>query len=94
MKDILYFESGNHRVTLHTEGEKWQYKAGIGKVEEELKQYGFARCHAGFLVNCSHISVIKKGSLKLQTGQVIPVSRNRQKETERKFLEYIRSVRL
>ena len=94
LKDILYFESQGHNVTLHMEKNSFVYKARIGKIEEALGRHGLIRCHVGFLVNCSWIGEVKRGMLHLRSGQEISVSRNRQKETEQKFMAYMRSVRL
>ena len=89
LKDILYFESDRHYVTLYTISDDYRYKASIGEIAKELEPHYFMRCHVGFLVNCRHISVIKRGQLYLQSGKSIPVSRSRQQEAERGFMKYI-----
>lgn len=92
--EIFYFEIRNHEVTVYAESGTWKYREKLAGIEERLRQYDFVRCHAGFLVNCRHIALVSKGEIRLRQGSVIPVSRNRQKETERKFMEYMRGMRL
>lgn len=94
LNEILYFENRNHNVLIYTDTEVWNHRESIGRIAEQLEDCFFVRCHVGFLVNCRHIALIESGRLKLRAGQVIPVSRKRQKETERRFMEYMRSVRL
>lgn len=91
ISDILYFESSSHNITLYTQENVWRYKGRIGAISDELEKYHFVRCHVGFLVNCRHISLVQTGNLVLDSGQRIPVSRQRQKETGLKFMEYMRS---
>lgn len=91
---IIYFESRNHDVAVSTESGTWKYREKIGNIEKKLEGYQFIRCHHGFLVNCRHVALIGRGMLHLQNSHVIPISRSRQKETEKKYMEYMRSVRL
>lgn len=91
---IIYFESRNHDVAVSTESGTWKYREKIGNIEKKLEGYQFIRCHHEFLVNCRHVALIGRGMLHLQNSHVIPISRSRQKETEKKYMEYMRSVRL
>ena len=91
---IVYFESRNHDVVVNTESSVWKYREKIGNIEKNLEGYQFIRCHHGFLVNCRHVALISRGLLHLQNSRIIPISRSRQKETEKKYMEYMRSVRL
>lgn len=91
---IIYFESRNHDVAVSTESGTWKYREKIGNIEKKLEGYQFIRCHHGFSVNCRHVALIGRGMLHLQNSHVIPISRSRQKETEKKYMEYMRSVRL
>ncbi len=94
VKEILYFESRDHDLTVYSQQGTWKYRERIAGVEERLQHYGFVRCHASFLVNCRHIALVNKGEIRLRQEQTVPVSRNRQKETEKKFMEYMRRIRL
>lgn len=49
-------------------------------LEEQLSAYGFFRCHASYLVNCSHIARIEPEALLLNNGDRVPVSQHRRKE--------------
>ena len=54
--------------------------------------YFFVRCHASFIVNCKHITAVKKGIVTLDNSIDIPVSRNKQKETEAAYMNYLRNI--
>ena len=82
------------KLIHHFETEKYLFYFEIGNIEKKLEGYQFIRCHHGFLVNCRHVALIGRGMLHLQNSHVIPISRSRQKETEKKYMEYMRSVRL
>jgi DNA-binding LytR/AlgR family response regulator len=92
--DIVYIESDDHYVMIHTQSDVFRYKANIGKIAEKLKKYHFVRCHSGFIVSCRYIAKIEKGSIKLKSGKLIPVSRSRQNETVSRFMEYIDSIEI
>lgn len=47
-------------------------------IENELKPYGFARCHNRYLVNMNHVARLDKGVVVV-AGHSLAVSRPRQK---------------
>ena len=94
LSDIIYFENRNHDLTLYAKDGMWKYRESIERVESHLAEYHFIRCHVGFLVNCRYVTVVEKGGLILRGGQMIPISRKRQKETEMKFMKYMRNAKL
>jgi len=61
--DILFFETNSrvrHRVILHTENSKIDFRGFISEVEQRVPT--FFRCHKSFLVNLDKISYIDKVS--------------------------------
>ena len=42
---ILYIESNLRKITVHTEKEDYFCYRRLDEIEEELKGYGFIRCH-------------------------------------------------
>ncbi|WP_353654920.1 LytTR family DNA-binding domain-containing protein [Clostridium sp. CCUG 7971] len=61
----------------------------LEKIEKDLKQDKFVRCHKSFLVNLSYVENIKSNTIVLECGEEIPVSRYRHKEVKEKFLRFI-----
>jgi len=59
--DILFFEthvSIRHRVILHTENDKIDFRGFLGEIETLIPE--FYRCHKSYLLNASKISYIDK----------------------------------
>lgn len=92
LQEIVYFESDNHYVILHSTMTTYRYKARITEISKMLMPYYFARIHVGYLVNCRYITLIQKSDLILETGETLPVSRNRIKEVQDQFIKYTRSI--
>jgi hypothetical protein len=79
--DIEYFEASRNYVAVHTAKREYLLRAPMNKLAEEMKEFGFARCHRSYIANLGHasgMSVHPSGryALTLQSGRRIPVSRN------------------
>ena len=76
--DILYFEAlgYKHALRLHMVGELLEFNSSLDHFEGQLGE-GFWRCHRGFLVNRSHIRLVrlKEQIVELDTGEECPLSR-------------------
>lgn len=72
-REILYFESGLRRVTLHTKNEAKIFYGKLDDIESNFSS--FVRIHKSFLVNRRHIRSISAGTVILSNGEVLPVSR-------------------
>lgn len=94
LSQITYFESEGHYIVLHTEEESQRYKGKLCDIESQFKSQFFVRCHIGFLVNCRFIKMIERTNLTLTSGEQLPVSRSKQLEMQKRFLEYMRSLQI
>ena len=91
LEDIIFVESKQRTAILHTrKGEYTVYKK-LDDMESELPDY-FLRCHQSYLVNMNEIGNIQTQQVELLDGTLIPVSRNKYKQTKDKFMEYIGSM--
>ncbi len=52
----------------------------IAKLEDELKNRNFFRCHRSYLVNIAHIDSILKNKIILKNNIEIPIGRSYKKE--------------
>lgn len=87
VKDILYFESDKRKISVKCRGSKeYSFYGKLDSVEEELKKRDFVRCHQSFLVNAKKITSVSAGELTVETGETVPVSKHRAKETNEAFL--------
>lgn len=90
--DITYIEIQKKNMTIHTENKEYTVKFSMEKIEKELSNYNFFRCHRSFLVNISFIENIKQYVAILENKEEVPISRYKFKEAKSKFLSYIGNV--
>lgn len=94
LSDILYLESNNHYINLHTQDETYKFRGKLSEIEKQINSKYFIRCHASFLVNCQCIKAVGKNILILPNNISIPISRNKLFETQNCFMNYKGSLRL
>lgn len=85
---LHYAETYRRNLLLHTEqGDVISYRS-MKELETELKQYGFFRCHSGFLVNMGFVKQVEKLEVHLTSGETIYVSKPKKKEFMEAMAEY------
>lgn len=92
INDIMYFESNNRKICIHTNGnqENNTFYGQLDKVEKELesKSCTFIRIHQSYLVNSTYINTVQHDAVILENKDELPISEKRQREIQRKlFLE-------
>lgn len=91
--DIEYIESEQRYQSVHfTDKRIKPLKASstINSLEDTLSAEGFYRCHKGFIICFSQISIIKAGEVLMKSGAVIPVSRAKRKDIKSLYLNYMK----
>lgn len=86
---IYYIEVQNHKVIMHLKDRRLSFSGNLSSLEEELKGWGFGRCHVSFLVSYKYVASLSAESLTLQNGEQIPVSRSRKKEFMKGMAKYL-----
>lgn len=90
--EILYFESYNRQVIIHTvSGDVYKTKRKISDLEEELRTRNYVRVHMSFLVNVKYIRKINREAVILKQNGIernIPLSRKQRALVEETFLDY------
>ncbi len=88
LDSIYYVESQGHKVVLHMEGERLEYYAKLGALEQEL--YGqFFRIHKGYLVNLSFVDGYSKSAVTLSNGEKLLISKYKYADFVKAYLEYV-----
>lgn len=91
LNDLYYAEMENRKSVLHTRNDTYAVSIPLLKLEEQLQDPRFFRCHSGFLVNMQYIKKIQPGSVILTFGDLeIPLSRHKKKELELRLVDYLR----
>lgn len=78
-RNICYIEIFSHSLVFHTIAEEITGYGTLNKVEEQLKDYGFARCSSCCLVNLKYVSGISGDEISLYTGDTLHMSRFKRK---------------
>ena len=93
VRDICYLESDAHDTWVHCAGGKGpvRCRVGIRQLEERLeRQGGFFKIHRSYLVNLAYVNRIEKKEAVMDSGEVLPVARNRWEALNRAYLDYYR----
>ncbi|MGP1567446.1 MAG: LytR/AlgR family response regulator transcription factor [Peptoanaerobacter stomatis] len=85
ISEIIYFESMRHKMKVVTKDKDFEFYSSIFDVYYELADYGFALCHASYIVNIEHIEEYNKDKIKMSNGCFIKISRSKRNE----FIEQI-----
>lgn len=86
IEEITYVEIQRKDMSIHTESKVYETKMTMDKIEKELKNYKFYRCHKSFLVNIDYVENIKQYVAILDNKEEVPISRHRFKDFKHKFL--------
>lgn len=75
--DIYYCEVIDRKIYLHTKSGVVEY---YGRLKETQEQLGpsFVKCHRSYLVNLEYLQEYRGGSVILENGERLPVSRQQQ----------------
>ena len=91
MKDIVYTEYTNHKVTIHfRDGHEHSLWTSQNEMEQLLcSRENFATSTKGVIINLEQIAVIGENDVKMQNGALVPVSRARRTELKQAHAECI-----
>ena len=89
IKDIIYMESTDHYVNIHTENSKHIKRGKLDVEEKALTSYGFVRTHQRYLVNMAYIIEITQTEVVLQNGSHAQISTRKRSEVMNSFNIYL-----
>lgn len=79
IKDILYFESSDHRIILHTSTEIESFYDKIDNIITKVDKKVFIQIHKSIIVNSRHIKRFGYDSVVLDNEEILPISQSRRK---------------
>ncbi len=74
--DIYFVESSGHYLIYHTAKGDITKRGKLQSVEDELRTYGFARCHASYLVNLEYVESVQNNTVTVM-GVELPITRGK-----------------
>ncbi len=90
-RDILYAEATSHKSAVHLQGGEVLYiNQNFSELIPRLNGKRFCRSHFSILVNLEHVYRLTNSTLILDDGRELPVSRSRQKEVRKQYIDFIK----
>lgn len=89
IRDVLYIEASDSRnsiLSFHFSDYLLTTKGTIVHWQGQLAKYNFYQCCRSILLNLRHIHYFNKGSIVLDNGESVPVSRKKERELKTLFL--------
>lgn len=84
--EIMYLQSNKHYIEFYMEdGRKDMLRGKMNDMEEVLKDYGYIRVHASYLINIKYIRCIEKNYIQLYNFHCCKISLKYKKEVSRRF---------
>lgn len=84
IKDIIYFESDDHRVIIYyylqNYCKKNYFYGSLDHIQDQLKSYQFLRIHKTYLVNPIHIKKYTYEKIQMATEVILPIAQSKRKE--------------
>lgn len=90
LSDILYAEAMERVTKLALMDRVEELNIKFSELAALLPERQFAFCHRSYLVNLEHIAYIRSRELELATGEILPVSRYRLEDLQKRFVGYLR----
>jgi len=72
---ITYFEIIKGSLTVRYNGQKFEIRSTLEKIEEELSDRGFQRIHRNYIVSLTQVRSITYSEVIMQDGTSLPVGR-------------------
>ena len=86
-RDIIFFESRNRKVEVHTTEGNHVFYGKIKDICKELQRYKFIQIHKTYLVNYHYITKFEYDKVTLSNKVTLPISQANRKRIRRFYLE-------
>lgn len=86
-KDILYIESFQHYIVIHTNNCEYKLKENISSIAEKLSDV-FYRTHRSYLVSLKHVVKISRTAVWVNNGTELPLARGKYDEINYAFIKH------
>ncbi|MCH5296098.1 MAG: response regulator transcription factor [Ruminococcus sp.] len=91
VSDIIYFESVNRKIYLHTLKNTYSLNySGFEKLKAYMMKYNFIEIHRLCIVNVSCIFIVSNFELELDNHEKLPISRRNYKKVVENFTKYLK----
>lgn len=91
-KEILYMESFDRILEIHTENAKYETYQRLSSMYKMLDSKMFVKPQRSYLVNLSHVKKIRDRSMVLTDGTEIDISRRLIEDIKKQYYQYLFSI--
>lgn len=84
VNSILYIETESRFVQIHTDKMIYKYSSTLNKLEKQLLNENFYRCHRSYLININKVKRIKQNTVIIKEHEIL-VSRYKMKNLKLKI---------
>jgi DNA-binding LytR/AlgR family response regulator len=87
--DIVYIESDNHSIHIHTgTGLTHKCTMSLKAIDDHIKGSSIVKCHRAFLVNLEYVQKISGNEITTKDGHIVPLSRSEKENVLKQFISY------
>lgn len=87
--DIMYIDTTNHKVFIHTIDKIHEFREKLSSMEEKLDLREFVKINSGCIVNLGHIYKIHENLITLKNEEILTISRSNKKKVKDKFFDFL-----
>ena len=91
LKDIIYIESDQRKIRVHTTYDVIEYYYKISNLETELLEDNFFRCHKSYIVNLKYVQSFDNTFIILKNFEKVYISRKRLSDFSKAFMYYLKN---
>lgn len=91
LKDIIYIESLQRKIKVHTTYDIFEYYYKISDLENELIEDNFFRCHKSYIVNLKYVQSFDNTFITLKNSEKVFVSKYKLSDFSKAFMYYLKN---
>jgi len=91
LKDILYIESDQRKIKVHTTYDVIEYYYKISDIENELSEDTFFRCHKSYIINLKYVQSFNNTSIFLKNSEIVYISKYKLSDFSKAFMYYLKN---
>lgn len=91
LKDIVYLESNQRKIILHTTYDTIEYYYKISDLENELSEDNFFRCHKSYIINLKYVQSFDSNFIILENSDKVYVSKYKLTDFSKAFMYYLKN---
>ena len=86
--EIVYFESRNRLILLHTEDDSYEYYGNLNTELKKLPKIKFARIHQSYIINFDFLRAITTKQVTMSDGNTLIISTQYRQNARVAYIQY------